>query len=181
MFLVPSLELGIDDAIALAVVHYRDILGPYDLLIASPYLFKILATCHNVNFCLRRQRYTLNILCPKKQLSAYTFINTTNLEKALLKLLISTYRASSVRGREAGDVPVKEVEEGGVQPPTGVFGGLLPQVAVDAQIVDDVLRLTGLYSVKDTLAGTDLCGQLGGRDAHVTADRAQECSKLLEA
>ena len=71
MFLVPSLELGIDDAIVLAIVRYRDILGLYNLLIAFPYLFKIFATCHNINFWLAQAK-VLNILMkPKKQLSAY--------------------------------------------------------------------------------------------------------------
>ena len=50
MFHVPALELGIDNAIALAIVHYRYTLWLGNILIAFPNLLKILATCHNVNF-----------------------------------------------------------------------------------------------------------------------------------
>jgi len=50
------LELGIDNAIALAIVHYRNILGLDNLLIAFPYFLKIIATCHKSLFEFMAQR-----------------------------------------------------------------------------------------------------------------------------
>ena len=72
MLLVPSLKLGIDYTIALAVIHYRYGLSFYHILIAFPYTLKIFAACHKLGFLeFMAQRYSLYSIMPKKQLSAY--------------------------------------------------------------------------------------------------------------